>query len=197
MFKVEIDANDAGRLAQSFGASIEQIPYALSLAMNRSADVTRDLLIKHTWPGHVQVRNNSFIAASLTTRGARAQKGSLSVEIYDKLDRGHLKMHAYGGVRTPKGGGNLAIPVSSIPKGAKGVPQRLRPRNLKDSFKKNGMLYQKTKKGRLKLVYSLRATAKLPKRVPFEADFVASMSREMKRTIPLAVQKAMATAKRK
>jgi hypothetical protein len=196
MFKIEFDYAEASKVATSLGTAVDQIPYAMALALNRSADVTRNFLIKQTWPGAVQQRNSSFIAASLTTKEARATKTSLSVEIYDKLDRGNLNMQAKGGTRTPKGGSSLAIPASDIKRTSKGVPQRLRPKNLKVAFKKNGLLYARDKKGRLKLMYALKAATKIPKRVPFEADFHASMQRELQRTIPLAIAHAMKTRRK-
>ena len=130
MFKIEFDYDALLRSAQGIEGVAEQLPYALALAMNRSADVTRNLLIKSTWPTHVHQRNASFIAASLTTRDARATKGSLAVEIYDRLDRGNLQMQAKGGTRTPHGGSNLAVPSSGVTRTSRGVPSRLRPTNL-------------------------------------------------------------------
>jgi hypothetical protein len=164
--------------------------------MNRSAEVTRSFLIKQTWPGHIQQRNASFIAASLTTKDARASKQSLSVEIYDKLDRGNLQKQALGGTRSPRGGSNLAVPASTIRRTSRGVPSRLRPKNLTNAFKLKGLLFVRDKKGKAKLVYALKPATKIPKRVPFYEDFAASMQRELQRTIPLAVQQAMATRRR-
>ena len=193
MFKIEFNYAEVEKTALSLKAAADQIPYACALALNRAADVTRNYLIKATWPTHVKQRNASFIAASLTTKESRANKSMLSVEIYDKLDRGNLVMQALGGTRTPKKGGNLAVPVSSIKRTSRGVPSRLRPRNLKVAVKRNGMLYAKDSKGKLKLLYALKPTTKIPKRVPFHADFHASMSRELNRTLPMAIKKAMAT----
>lgn len=196
MIHVEFNYKELEAYATQLGARVDQIPYALALAMNRSADVTRNYLIKATWPTHVHARNSSFIAASLTTREARASKTSLAVEIYDKLDRGNLQMQAKGGVRVPQGGANLAIPASNVPRGSRGVPKNLKPANLKNSFKKNGMLFARDKRGRVRLVYTLKPASRIPKRVPFYEDFAASMSTELTRTIPLAVKKAMATARK-
>ena len=196
MIKVEFDFADLQKVALGLGARADQIPYALAIAMNRSADTTRQFLIKATWPTHVTARNPSFIAASLTTREARASKQSLAVEIYDKLQRGNLVMQAKGGVRKPKGGGNLAVPVSAVQRTQRGVPQRLRPKNLKNAVKIRGNLFTRDGHGRLKLVYALKPATAIPKRVPFYEDFYASMKRELERNIPLAVAKAMATAKR-
>jgi hypothetical protein len=195
VFKVEIDFSEIEALAKSVGAAADQIPYAIALAMNRSADVTRRLLIETTWPQHVQSRNKSFIAASLTTKDARASKQSLSVEIYDKLDRGNLMMQALGGTRAPMGGSNLAVPSSAVPKTSRGVTASLRPKNLQPtkSFRRGDVLYAKDRKGKLRLLYVLKHQTKIPKRVPFYEDYAASMRRELIRTIPLAVQRAMST----
>ncbi|MET3996032.1 hypothetical protein ABID65_007704 [Bradyrhizobium sp. S3.9.2] len=196
MFKIEFDYDQLLQQAKSIEGVADQLPYALSLAMNRSADVTRNLLIRATWPTHVKQRNASFIAASLTTRDARASKQSLAVEIYDKLDRGNLQMQAKGDMRTPHGGSSLAVPVSSVPKGSRGVPARLRPKNLPTAVRKGDVLYAKDKKGRLRLLYVLKHQTNVPKRVPFYEDFAVSMQRELERNIPLAVAKAMATRRR-
>ena len=193
MFKVEIGYLNAQQVAASLGAAADQVPYAMALALNRSAEVTRNLLIRQTWPGAVHQRNNSFIAASLTTRDSRASKSSLAVEIYDKLDRGNLQMQAKGGLRVPRTGSNLAIPASDIKRGAQGVPKRLRPANLKTAFRKNGLFFTRDGKGKLKLVYALKPQTRIPKRVPFYEDFEASMKRELVRTLPMAVEKAMRT----
>jgi len=192
MIKLEFDYKELERYDVRLGASVEQIPFALATAMNRSADVTRNFLIKQTWPTHIKQRNASFIAASLTTKDARANKQSLSVEIYDRLNRGNLKLQAKGGMRVARRG-RMAIPASNIPRGSRGVPTRLRPRNLQNDFKKRNMVFTRDKKGRAKLIYVLKSASKIPKRVPFYEDFAASMHRELVRTIPLAVAKAMST----
>lgn len=196
MFKVEIDFHELEETAKAIGAAENQIPYAFALALNRSADVTRSLLIKSTWPQHINQRNSSFIAASLTTKEARANKSSLSVEIYDRLERGNLVMQALGGNRTPHGGSNLAVPASSVVKTSRGVPSRLRPKNMPTAVRKGDVLYAKDRKGKLRLLYVLKPQTKIPKRVPFYEDYEASMYRELARTIPLAVERAMATRRK-
>jgi hypothetical protein len=194
MIKLEIDFREVEHAALSVGAAADQIPYAMTLALNRAADVTRNFLIKATWPQHVQQRNNSFIAASLTTRDARAQKTSLSVELYDKLDRGNLQMHAKGGTRTPMGGAALAVPSSQLPKTSRGIPQRLRPKTLgSNAVRKGDVLYQRDNRGRLRLLYVLKPQTKVPKQVPFYEDYERSMRAELQRLIPLAVKQAMST----
>jgi hypothetical protein len=196
MFNLEFDFAELEKAAVQIGAAADQVPYALALAMNRSADITRNLLIRSTWPQHVNQRNSSFIAASLTTKDARASKQSLAVEIYDKLDRGNLQMQATGGTRSPHGGANLAVPASSVPKTSKGVPASLRPRNMPTAVRKGDVLYARDKKKRrLRLLYVLKHQTAIPKRVPFYEDFATSMHRELVRTIPMAIDKAMSTRK--
>ena len=148
MMKIEFDFSDLEAAAVRIGANADQVPFALALALNRAADVTRNLLIKATWPQHVNARNSSFIAASLTTKEARANKTSLAVEIYDKLERGNLMMQAKGGTRTPQGGSNLAVPASNVKRTSRGVPQRLRPKNLPTAVRKGDVLYARDRKGR-------------------------------------------------
>ena len=101
-----------------------------------------------------------LLSASLTTKDSRASKGSLAVELYDKLQRGNLVMQSKGGTRTPQGGSNLAVPASSVPKGARGVPSRLRPKNMPTAFRKGDVLYARDKKGRLTLLYVLKHQTK-------------------------------------
>ena len=192
MIHLEFDYAELERYALSLNATADQIPFALSTALNRSADVTRNLLIKSTWPTAVKQRNQSFIAASLTTREARATKTSLAVEIYDKLDRGNLQMQAKGGQRVARGN-NMAIPSSNITRGASGVPSRFKPKNIQTAVRKGDVLYGRDRSGKLKLLYVLKHATPIPKRVPFYEDFAASMSRELTRTIPLAVKRAMET----
>jgi len=216
MLKIEFDLSALEKRAMKIvGAAEDQVPFALSLALNKAADVTRGLLIQQTWPQHVHVRNTSFLTASLTTKDARASKTQLDVEIYDKLDRGHLRLHAIGGQRTPHGGSNLAVPSSErITRTSMGVPKAQRPRVLKNAFVKGDVVYQRipapkagrryvfrgagqalipVRGARLRLMYVLKPQTTVPRAVPFYEDFEASMLRELTAAIPDAMRYAMAT----
>jgi hypothetical protein len=193
MIRVEFDWKEIERKALEIGAAADQIPFATALALNKAADITRAFLINATWPQAIQARNTSFIGASLTTKDARADKRSAAVEIYDRLDRGNLQMQAKGGTRTPRGGANLAVASSHITKGSRGVPARLRPKQLVNSFRKGDVVYVRDRRGRMKLMYVLKSKTPIPKRVPFYEDFGMSMQRELTRLLPMAVAKAMST----
>ena len=187
-----IDMSDLQRVMTNLKAAEDQMPFAMALALNEATEVTRKHLIQQTWPGHVKQRNASFIAAALTTKGTRATKRNLTTEIYDRLRRGNLVLHAKGGMRTAKRG-HMAVPVSTMPKGASGVPSRLRPKNVVNSVRIKDAIYTRDQRGRLKLLYVLKTATKVPKRVPFYEDYQTVMRREVYRAIPKAVERAMAT----
>jgi len=196
--QVTIGADELVRYAQSLGSAIDQVPYAMSLALNTATENVRSYLIGTTWPAGVKVRNPSFIGASLTTKGARATKYDLQTEIYDKLGRGNLKLHATGGARTPKGGGHLAIPSRTLMgmKGPHGVPKRLRPRNIPNDrivFMGDKIYVRDGRSKRLQMMYVLKAQTQVPKRVRFYEDFARQMGNELVKALPAAVVKAMAT----
>jgi|SRR5580765_1979130 hypothetical protein len=191
MIAFEIDMEDVKRVAQSLHASADQIPYAMMIALNDATEVTRNFLIKHTWPSHIKQRNASFIAASLTTRDTRASKTNLSTEIYDRLDKGHLTEQAKGGVVAPRRR-HIAVPVSSVPRTSRGVPKGLRPRNLPNGIRIKDAIYVR-EKGRLKLMYVLKTSVKIPRRVPFYEDYEMVMRRELAHAVPRAFEKAMRT----
>jgi len=196
MIKVEFDFSQIKEVSLALGAAEDQIPFAIATALNRAADVTRNFLVRATWPQHVNARNASFMNASLTTRGARADKRSAAVEIYDKLDRGNLQMQAKGGTRQARGNA-MAIPASNVPRGSHGVPGRLRPKVLgARAFRKGDALYVKDKKGRMRLLYVLKSATPIPRRVPFYEDFANSMRRELMVALPIAIQRAMSTRRR-
>jgi hypothetical protein len=193
---IGIDWSDAQRVMANLKAAEDQMPFAMALALNAATEKTRKHLITETWSGShgIKVRNPSFIGASLTTKGTRATKRQLETEIYDKLGRGHLMMHARGGVRKPQGRSHMAVPSSKLPKGSRGVPSGLRPKNLQNAVRIKDALYVRDKRsGKLKLMYVLKSATRIPKRVPFFEDYQTVMRRELMRALPIAVERAMST----
>ncbi|WP_461326188.1 hypothetical protein [Bradyrhizobium diazoefficiens] len=102
--------------------------------------------------------------AALTTKGSRATKGDLTVEIYDKIGRANLFLHAKGGTRRAKGG-NLSIPSSVNVQRTSGgaVRTQQQPKNLRNSFKRGRFIFQRQgrstrkAKGRIKLMCKRRS----------------------------------------
>jgi hypothetical protein len=100
MFDLTIDTSAFEKRAKELDAQIDQVPYALALAMNAAAKKTKQTLVEDTWPSHVTQRNKSFIGRAL--QRTYANKRNLQIEIYDSLGRAHLKLHDTGAPRLPE-----------------------------------------------------------------------------------------------
>ena len=189
MFDLKFDTREFERAAQRMGAALDQVPYAISVALNESAKVARSHEIDTVWPAHVKVRNKGFMRASLATEFANKRK--LSVTVFDKLGRASLKKHDKGGTKT--GRGKLAIPDRKVRRGSKGVVASQRPGALPNSFRKGDTIYQRSgRKGRrLKLMYTLKPAVQIKADVPFSSEFATVMRREMRARFGPAVAKAM------
>ncbi len=178
MLDLTFNFTDFERKAQEIGGAIDQLPYALSVALNDIAFKARDSLITETWPKSVTVRNRSFIRAAL--RVEKATKNNLTVAVADTLGRAHLGMHAKGGMKQARG--RLAVPTIRVARGASGVRQSQLPRNLKNIVVKGNLIFQRVGRGKnakLRLMYKLQPQARIKKEVPFIEDFQRVMRREM------------------
>lgn len=192
MVDLQIDMSEFNRTARSIGGAVDQVPFALSVALNEAAQLTRQHLITETWPRSVTVRNHNFMRAAL--RIEFSTKANLRVSIFDSLGRAHLKLHAEGGTKQARG--RLAIPTSRVVRGASGVAQAQRPRNLPGAVLKGNLLFRKVGRGKsskLQLMYKLAASASLRKDVPFREDFATVMRHGVTKAFPTAMHRAMAT----
>jgi hypothetical protein len=193
MIEVDFDVADFEQRALDLGAVEDQLPYIFARSLNDAAEKTRSFLIENTWPRSIAAKNRSFIGAALTTKGARATKQNLSVEIYDKLGRGNLKLHAKGGTRRAQGA-NLAIPSSiNVRRTASGAVSRAQtPRALADKAARRGrFLFAKGK-----MVYTLDPAVPIKRDVPFYQDFTNTMRAAILEALPRNVEIAMRTRRR-
>lgn len=177
MIDIKLDIRDFEVMTERMGAAADQIPFALSRALNDAANDTYEHLIEETWPKAVTVRNSNFLRHFLKTK--YSSKYDLTVEIYDSSpdQRGHLALHAEGGIKTGKGA-HLAIPTQNVDRGSAGVYKNERPSNLPGKVVKGNAIYQQTGRGKnrkLKLMYLLVRQANQPADVPFEQDFRQTM----------------------
>lgn len=194
MIDVVFDMREFERAARSMDAALDQVPFALSQAMNDAVKVARREITTNTWPRSVRVRNRSFISAAL--RMEFADKRNLRVAIKDVLGRASLNLHAYGGTKT--GRGRLAVPNTPIARqrGARGIPHDLKPRNLRNSFVRGDAIYQRVGKGvskGLRLAYVLKSSVPIDRDVPFVQAFHDVMLREVRRSFPQRMAAAMTT----
>lgn len=194
---LKVDVEDFQRAATNMGATADQMPFILSLALNRAIKATRTYLVEHTWPEHIVQRNPTFIRRALRTQFSN--KNDLTVEIYDDLGRASLMAHAEGGKKMPKGK-SLAVPSRAVKRTSHGVARSQRPRNLPRSktFVQNNRLYMTTGRGkgrRARLMYFLKPSVQIPKDVPFYQDFNAQVGANIMRELPGVVIQAMSTRK--
>jgi hypothetical protein len=194
-FGIKFDFSDFGRKAVELSAAADQVPFALSRALNQSAEDAQTVLIVQTWPKSVRMRNSTFMRAAL--RRINSTKHNLTVEVYDQLHRASLQKHARGGTKTAKGS-HLAIPSSEIPIGSHGVTKSNRPAALIARTPKRALRITPRgiyvgKGGRLHLKYALRRSVPIPADVPFEADFRTAMINGMRTAFPYWLRVAMRT----
>jgi hypothetical protein len=143
------------------------------------------------------VRNSSFIRWALRTKFST--KDDLRIEIYDNTNdnRGHLQMHAKGGIKVPRRT-NLAIPTSNVRRTGRGITPDQRPAVLPRKVVKGNLIFQQYGQGKrkkLRLMYSLRPSVKQPKDVPFYEDFGEVMREASARHFPERMMQAMRSAR--
>jgi hypothetical protein len=209
MYALNLDASEFEAKARAMGAAQDQVPYALSRALNSAATYARRQLISDTWPSHVTVRNTRFLNAVLLTHFS--DKHNLRVEIYDSTpdQRAHLELHAKGGMKTARGA-RLAIPIAGnilgVQPTASGVPKNLRAKALVASTPKRALRITALRGsgnqgifigrgGRLNLIYVLTRQAQIKKTVPFYEDFYDLIRRDARLNFPGAMKQAMRTRK--
>jgi hypothetical protein len=192
MIEMTFDVADFEQRAAELGATVDQLPYIFARSLNDAAETTRSFLIERTWPSSIQSKNKSFIGAALTTKGARATRQNLTVEIYDKLGRANLMLHAKGGTRRAKGS-NIAIPSSANIKrtGRGAVPTGQRPAALAKSERRGRFIF-----ARGKMMYTLDPAVPIKRDVPFYRDFANSMRQAVLDALPKNVAIAMKTRRR-
>ena len=193
MFDLQIDAAEFERKVEDMGAAFDQMPYALSLALNDAAFDTRRKLVDDTWPQHVTVRNSGFIGYAL--RVEKSDKYNLRVAVYDQSNGStHLRLHAEGGTKTARS--NFAIPTPAVKLTAHGVRASQRPRALANSFRIGNSIYQRKGRGKNKKLvrmFTLAPTVRQPADVPFQQDFETAMRTSVALHFPDRMMQAMRT----
>src|ERR1700712_1934465 len=104
-----LDLRALERAADAVKATRDQLPFAISLALNNAAAATETRLARETWGTHTANRNKGFFKAAMAID--MATKGRLSVALYDSKGRAKIALHAHGGTAVVKG--RFAIPTSA------------------------------------------------------------------------------------
>jgi hypothetical protein len=197
MIDIKFDLTDFERQARRLDAARDQVPFALSLALNKAVTNARSVLVQDTWPQHVTQRNSGFIRWALHT--VFATKQNLRVEVYDQTpnQRAHLLLHARGGTKRARN--RLAIPPKgTVTRTAQGVRASQRPAAIIAATSKRALRITAGGifigiGGRLVLKYLFRHSAAQPADVPFDESFADTMMRDARASFPAAMHRAMAT----
>ncbi|GJD59713.1 hypothetical protein [Methylobacterium dankookense] len=200
---IRFDFDEWDRAVRRLGASIEQVPFTLSVALNDATRKAADRLAADTWARHVEVRNRNFARYALRIN-QRANKRNLMTEIIENpalAGRGNFGMQATGGTKRARKG-KLAIPLKgSVQRTARGVRANQRPaaviaRTPKRALRVTDRGILVGEKGRLRLKFSLEPQARQPAHVPMGRDFQSYMRDELRAALPAAIAKAMGTRRR-
>jgi hypothetical protein len=197
MIEVEFETADFEYRARQLGGALDQVPFALSVALNRAATNARLALVQDTWPRHVTMRSRNFIRWAL--RVVYSTKQHLRIEINDEAaqTRGHLLLHAIGGVKS--GRRRLAIPPKgSVVRTARGVRKDQTPSAIIATTPKRALRITASgifvgARGRLTLKYLFRQSVRQPADVPFAEDFGDALRGEVRASFPAALAEAMRT----
>ena len=198
MIDLQFNLSEFEKRARQLDGAIDQVPFALSLALNNAAANARTVLVQDTWPRAVTQRNAGFIGWAL--RRVFATKHHLRIEINDERanSRGHLKLHAVGGTKTARK--RLAIPPKgTVVRTAKGVRASQKPAAIIANTPKRALRITAGGifvgiGGRLVLKYLFRQSVQQPADVPFEEAFRDAMLNGVRTSFPAAMKKAMGSS---
>lgn len=195
MIELQFNLADFERQTRALNGAFDQIPFALSRALNDAASNARTVLTQDTWLKHVSARNPGFIRWALRT--VFSTKQCLRIEIYDQSpdQRGHLALHARGGIKAARG--RLAIPPKgSVTRGAHGIAKGQRPKAL--IAKTPARALRVTARGifvgvggRLVLKYLFRQSVQQPADVPFDDAFRDTVLRDVRMSFAKRMAEAM------
>ena len=180
--EINISSNIDEAAAEFSDIMLSQVPFATSLALNNTIKDVRRRIVGPTWNKAFQVRNKAFPGVVFRIKFAR--KTELEVVLYDQLGREYLQRHTSGGIKRPKTGGNLAIPVNIQRTGTGRIPKSKKPRVL-TAKKSTRIIRSKTGKnliverfkGKTFVRYVLSPSANIKSRFRFYEDAVDTFNR--------------------
>jgi len=165
----------------------KQLPFAFAKTLNQTMKAVGKYTVARTYPRAFDIRNRAFFRAAMFGNSKKhgnavkwATKTKLRVSARDRFDHGNLQLHATGGTKRARSG-RIAIPsrYTKATRGARGVRKALRPRAVVNTPKgfidRDGprdAIYRRYGRGgsKVRLLYVLHRSAKIPKRFRFYED---------------------------
>lgn len=177
----------------------KQLPFATAVSLTRLARESRD-----------EIRSD--MTNRFTLRSTRVPKG-IQFNRAEKKDWPHsfaevgskdefMVKQEVGGIKKPESGTNIAIPTRIVKRGRSGkIPKRLLPRaigNRKGSAKTaDAIMRKRTKRSPLGIMYLLRHTVKIDKRLGMQETTTKVVSSRYSAIFAKELQAAMNSQKRK
>lgn len=185
---IRLTAQLDDNLAQVAG---KQLPFAASLALNRTATGARDA-VRDNLPKRFKLRNQ------WTKGGIQAQMGTKTNLLARVVAPGYMAIQETGGERTPNAAGRtLAAPVADA-SASRVIPKGKRPRALlagkafiigaKDG---DAGVYQRKGK-QIRLMWWLSDSQQYEERFEFEADVKAHVGQRFSSNFKTALAQALA-----
>ena len=137
MLQIDTDLDACQRDVVNFFR--DQVPFAMSMAINSTAFAIRQEIIDRTWPNAFEVRNRTLPKIAFRV-DEKATKAKLTANVGQALDHLEwLERQADGGTKVPRGA-HLAVPVNAEAKrtGSGAIRSAMKPKNLKRKYFREG-----------------------------------------------------------
>ncbi len=129
MPQVTISWNPDDLFAEMTDLAQEQVPFALSQAINDAAKVFQGAE-RNVITGNFEIRRPWVLQGVYIPRFSNKHDNPMDVTIMIKEDRDFMNKFEPGGTKTARSGGNLAIPIGARASKRAIVPDNLRPKRL-------------------------------------------------------------------
>jgi hypothetical protein len=196
--QITFDTSSVADVARQLDVMADQIPFAMSKALNKAVFAAREVLTTQTWPHHVTQRRANFPSAVL--RVDVSDKHNLTVAIREQDSAApSLTLHAEGGTKIPHKAKRFAIPSKGwVVRTGTGVRSDQTPRAVIQRTPKRALRITDKgifvgEGGRLHLRFSFKSTAQQSKDVPFFKDFEDTMRAKVAELLPEFLLQAQRT----
>ncbi len=157
---ISVNVSGADHARQVLQKVARQMPFAMSLALNKTANAVQQA-VRDELPGRFTVRRNAWLKNTIyRNRGTDfATKSRLQAIVRIHPDRDVLAKHEAGGTKVPTSGQSLAIPTANVRRNRSDIVTKAnRPRALMANpkvFRQEDTLYRATGTGKRRKLIAL------------------------------------------
>jgi hypothetical protein len=174
---------------------VQQVPYALSRALNGVAVMAQQKMIQRI-PQQFKIKTTWHDRGRYGIKVQRSSKRFLQAAVYTLAP--WLKDHETGAIRQAAKGRHLAIPTRFVPRTARGLIQgRAKPRRLQRFSKdeRAQVIRGSTtkRKGKVSLMFLIRRRVQIKPRLEFQKTVSEEFQREFKSLFAQEFKKALHT----